>query len=453
MVNLRNIWILCSLFMCLPVISCVTPENGSVSRGRQMSVREQSEGAIEALEEISRLIESSDRKKILSRIEAAYLDIIKKYPDSLLVHECYTKLMLIYLTEYVPPEQKKAELLYDEFVKRYSDSDERHSVVDILGEIYYRNGEWRKLMQLYSPAIKRFIVKRELASPMAMLMYSEAKFHLGDMDEARKGYNIVIIYFPNSIESSMAKKRLDEIAGVQTESTVMGEYKSPSNGVDTIEAQTQNVPREAVLAESPVPGGDATINPPPMPNTNEQGIYSIQVGFFENEKNADALTEKLKKKGYDAFMQWHANENNKTFFRVFVGRYHDKTEAVEQAEEIRRGEGLESIGVGVLGAPVPEEPAPKKNAVPEQSPVPNTNEQSTYSVQVGFFGKEKNANVLSEKLKNKGYDAFVQRQMNEDKTFFRVLIGRYHDKTEAVEQAEIVLRREGLKSLVFQQEE
>jgi hypothetical protein len=55
---------------------------------------------------------------------------------------------------------------------------------------------------------------------MEMLMYSEAKFHLGDMDEARKGYNIVTIYFPNSIESSMAKKRLDEIAGVQKQKNV-----------------------------------------------------------------------------------------------------------------------------------------------------------------------------------------------------------------------------------------
>jgi cell division septation protein DedD len=114
--------------------------------------------------------------------------------------------------------------------------------------------------------------------------------------------------------------------------------------VDTIEANAERS-REAVLAD-PVPGGDSTINPPPMPNTNEQGLYSIQVGFFENEKNADALTEKLKNKGYDAFMQWHVNENNKTVFRVFVGRYHDKTEAVEQAQEIRRREGLKSVGIG-----------------------------------------------------------------------------------------------------------
>ena len=448
MVNPRNIWLLCPLFIYLSVISCVTPEKESVSRAHQMSVSEQSERTIVALEEIARLIESSDRRKMRPRIEAAYLDIIKKYPESLLVHECYKKLMLIYLTEYDPVEQEKAELLYDEFIRRYPDSNERHAVVDILGEIYYRNAEWQKLMQLYSPAIKRFIVKRELGSPTEMLMYSEAKFHLGEVDEARKGYNIVIFYFPQSIESSLAKKRLDEIAGVKPDAPEMGENKSPSKSADAIETQPPGIPQETARTAGPFPGGDAAMEPPPMPNTNEQGIYSIQVGFFENEKNANALSEKLKKKGYDAFIQRHVNENNKIFFRVFIGRYHDKTEAVEQAGIVLRNEGLKSIGVGVLETPVPEPSAAY------EPPAPNAVEQEMYSVQVGFFRKEKNANALSEKLKKKGYDAFVQRSVNKDKkVFYRVLTGRYHNRTEAVEQAEIVLRREGLKSLVFQLEE
>ena len=461
------------------MISCVTPARESVSRGHELSVREQSERAIEALQEISLLVECCDRKTIRPQVEAAYVDIIKKYPRSLLVHECYKKLMLIYLTEYEPPALEKAELLHDEFVRKYPESGERDLLDDTLGEVYYRNAEWKKLMDLYAPAIRRFIAKRELKTPMDMLMYAEAKFHLRDMDEARKGYNIVIFYFPASIESSLATKRLDEIVAAPGGIQKTEERKSPPDRVNAKEVPPTTVLRKAEdedtdfpesggapvapAVETPVLQETAALKAPPVPARNGNGIYSVQVGVFENEKNAISLSEELKKKGYDAFVFKYIREDKKIFFRVLIGRFHDKTEAVEYAGIVHRKEGFKSIGVGTLEAPPPGTPVPQdasvpkvpqETSVPKAPPVPNIYEKGTYSVQVGFFRNEKNAISLSDKLKKKGYDAFVLRHTSEgSKIFFRILIGRFHQKSEALKQARIILNREGMKSIIYEQTE
>ncbi|RPI37495.1 MAG: hypothetical protein EHM54_03050, partial [Nitrospiraceae bacterium] len=468
MLNPRNILFLCVLYIPLTMLSCATPERESVSSGHELSVREQSERAIEALQEISRLVECCDRKTIRPQIEAAYVDIIKKYPGSLLVHECYKKLMLIYLTEYEPPALEKAELLHDEFVRKYPESSERNLLDDTLGEVYYRNAAWKKLMDLYAPAIRRFIAKRELKSPMDMLMYAEAKFHLGDMDEARKGYNIVIFYFPASIESSLATRRLDEIVAAPRAIQKKDERMSPPDRVDTMEVPPTTVPQKtedestgfpesggtlkAPAVETPVSPEAAALEEPPAPAKNKNGIYSVQVGGFENEKNAISFSEELKKKGYDAFVFKQIREDKKIFFKVMIGRFHDKTEAVEYAGSVRQKEGFKSIGVGMLEAPPPGNPVPQKASVPKEQqeapkapPVPAKNENGIYSVQVGFFRNEKNAISLSDKLKKKGYDAFVLRHMSEgNKIFFRILIGRFHQESEAVKQARIILRKEGM---------
>ncbi|MDH4232256.1 MAG: SPOR domain-containing protein [Nitrospirota bacterium] len=414
-----------------------------------MSAREQSERALDELHEISRLSEGSDREKMRTRIEAAYLDIIRKYPDSLLAPECYRKLMLFYLREYAPPEMHKAELLHSEFVSRYPESNERNLIDDILGEVYYSNAEWEKLMKLYAPAIRRFIVTRELKSPVGMLMFSEAKFHLGDKDEARKGYNIVIFYFPQSIGSSLAKKRLAEIVGKPCETNEMRNgdktREGPSPGA-LQEAETEGIPPVAQEGPAPQDQSDEV--------KTGGGTYSVQAGFFESEGSANELSEELKKKGYDAFVQKQMNADGKIFFRVLIGRFHDKTEAVEYAAMVLRKEGLKAIGVGTLEAPVPATPELQQIAPPEEPPVSNAGEKGNYSVQVGFFRNEKNAASLSEKLKEKGYDAFVQRYVNKNKKiFFRVMVGRFHDKTGAVEQAEIIQRREGMKSIIYQHKE
>lgn len=76
--------------------------------------------------------------------------------------------------------------------------------------------------------------------------------------------------------------------------------------------------------------------------------------------------------------------------------------------------------------------------------------KNVYSVQVGAFGNEKNAISFADKLKQKGYDAFIQKDVTADqKTIHRVLIGKFNDNKKALEHSRIILQKEGIKSFIF----
>ncbi len=76
---------------------------------------------------------------------------------------------------------------------------------------------------------------------------------------------------------------------------------------------------------------------------------------------------------------------------------------------------------------------------------PETKSAPMFSVQVGFFKEGKNASRLVEKLKGKGYDAYVLEETGAT----RVLIGKFSDRRKASEEARLISRKEGLKSIVY----
>lgn len=72
---------------------------------------------------------------------------------------------------------------------------------------------------------------------------------------------------------------------------------------------------------------------------------------------------------------------------------------------------------------------------------------STYSVQVGYFKEGKNASILVEGLKQKGYDAFLYEGDGEKGK--RVLIGKFSGRKQALEESRLILKNEGLKTIVY----
>ncbi len=69
-------------------------------------------------------------------------------------------------------------------------------------------------------------------------------------------------------------------------------------------------------------------------------VYSVQVGAFQNERNAAALSEKLKEKGYDSFI---VRGGGSAVQRVLIGRFDAPGKAAVQARLVLEKEGLKSI--------------------------------------------------------------------------------------------------------------
>lgn len=84
------------------------------------------------------------------------------------------------------------------------------------------------------------------------------------------------------------------------------------------------------------------------------------------------------------------------------------------------------------GTPVPPHaPAPEKQPALKPAPGP-----ATWVVQLGSFSSEQNAWALRDKLRNKGYHAFVERVSEGGKMVIRVRLGPelQRAKAEAVQQ-------------------
>jgi len=87
-------------------------------------------------------------------------------------------------------------------------------------------------------------------------------------------------------------------------------------------------------------------------------------------------------------------------------------------------------------------PATALEAIPVLKPV--------HSVQVGAFKSENSAEVLVKTYKGKGYEAFTEKGRAKNKeTIYRVLIGKYESRKEAIQLANQIQTREKVKTTVF----
>ncbi len=102
-----------------------------------------------------------------------------------------------------------------------------------------------------------------------------------------------------------------------------------------------------------------------------------------------------------------------------------------------------------------EAPAPKAEKKPEKVTVeaaPKQQEAVTRSeaaessrvwrAQVNAFPDERSAKLLVDRLKNKGYNAYVSEVQNRGRTWFRVSVGRYDSRDEAEKTVETLKAKE-----------
>jgi cell division septation protein DedD len=74
-----------------------------------------------------------------------------------------------------------------------------------------------------------------------------------------------------------------------------------------------------------------------------------------------------------------------------------------------------------------------------------------YAAQIGAFKTEDIADALAQKFRLQGYEAYVQRGTAKDSSVvYRVLIGRFEKRKEAVTLAGTVGAKEKIKTTVFQ---
>jgi cell division septation protein DedD len=122
----------------------------------------------------------------------------------------------------------------------------------------------------------------------------------------------------------------------------------------------------------------------------------------------------------------------------------EKPEAAKRAERVARAGPRESPP-----APKPERKIEK--AAPAAEPAKKTesaaNDDSeeqgrSWRAQVNAFPDERSAKLIVDRLKNKGYNAYVSEVQNRGKTWYRVNVGKFGTRDEADKMAELLRARE-----------
>ncbi|HEX7230100.1 MAG TPA: SPOR domain-containing protein [Candidatus Binatia bacterium] len=78
----------------------------------------------------------------------------------------------------------------------------------------------------------------------------------------------------------------------------------------------------------------------------------------------------------------------------------------------------------------------------ERTSVEYQEPQKNWRAQVNAYPDERSAKLVAERLKNKGYNAYVSEVQNQGKTWYRVSVGRYASRDEADKTLEALRNKE-----------
>ncbi|HWR57690.1 MAG TPA: SPOR domain-containing protein [Thermodesulfovibrionales bacterium] len=111
-----------------------------------------------------------------------------------------------------------------------------------------------------------------------------------------------------------------------------------------VAAKEQAVPAPSVSPpQAPAPTAPETKEPAGKPVGKT--VYSVQIGAFQNEKNAGAVVKQFKDKGYDAFVRSIAKDKE-MIHRVMIGKFENRKEAWKLAREIAEKENVRPVVTG-----------------------------------------------------------------------------------------------------------
>ncbi len=82
---------------------------------------------------------------------------------------------------------------------------------------------------------------------------------------------------------------------------------------------------------------------PILPQKSATNQYAVQVASFSKKISAEALAEKLRKRGHDAYVVSQEIPQKGRWHRVRIGHYANRAEAVSVSNRIKRSEKLDSF--------------------------------------------------------------------------------------------------------------
>jgi len=215
------------------------------------------------------------------------------------------------------------------------------------------------------------------------------------------------------------------------EDALQGGQAAQETGVGAAaEAGARDVVQDTALAEPPA-------EPEPLAGAPAgSGRYVVQVASFASIANANRLSETLRTHGHGVLTDTVQSEVG-TLHRVRIGPYASEAEANEAAARV-------STQVpDVKPRVVDLQPAAAAQATTASDPLVR------WVVQVGSFSAAGNAEKLVERLRAEGLSAYQEAVSSSGSTIYRVRVGPFLERDEAIRVDGLVGERLSLDGVVM----
>jgi cell division protein FtsN len=134
---------------------------------------------------------------------------------------------------------------------------------------------------------------------------------------------------PSPNEISSAGTGTDIAKNAVPEKTVSPQSADLDKRLAEITEQIRKEKKEAESKQKQVRA--STTLPPVDPN----GLYTVQIGSFQDQKQANSLASSLKAKGYPVFIKSMTAPDNEKWYRVRVGTFSDVETAKSYGESLK----------------------------------------------------------------------------------------------------------------------
>jgi DedD protein len=210
-----------------------------------------------------------------------------------------------------------------------------------------------------------------------------------------------------------------------------GDATEPADQMDTLVAELT----EAAQSQEKEQEQEPESQPQPQPS-GTVSRYVVQVASFGNSDNAVRLSGQLEEAGYTVLLDNVSSETG-DLNRVRVGPYASESEAQNVATQLR------DRFSGVNPRIVDMQPEASSPALANEDPL------MRWVVQVGSFSSQDNARDLVARLRAQGLSAYDETVTARASTIYRVRVGPYLDRTEALSAEQKISDDIGIDGVVM----
>jgi len=114
------------------------------------------------------------------------------------------------------------------------------------------------------------------------------------------------------------------------------------------QSNEETEPLKVSIEKSPLENQSSTPAKSAMPKIDPSGRYTVQIGAFQDQSQANRLLNSMKSKGYPVFIKQMESPDNKRWYRVRVGTFSTRDDALSYCDKIKEKESrIKSVFITV----------------------------------------------------------------------------------------------------------